>query len=280
MPNNELYIKVWNVTDGINEISSKAAASWSKLDEPLEIVFVESTENVLSAYSPCKIPIIKGKENILRYQICHANGNKSEEKVIIADTSNEVPELTIMLTPDEEVPSNEVKALLTNLYSSTTLEMTPYYFNDESSSSITEVTDEISLPKKEGNWFFTKDNYDNYNILNIKAPYLDNIAPAITLESSAGEGDGYAIEARITDENKCKIFMKFDNDYMDRLNLTDYFPLNIPEGEAVKWEADTPMGTGIYRIEKNRYRRGIKLKIYGVYKYDKDNPEIKVLIYL
>ncbi len=271
-PNSELYIKVWNVTDGINESSSKAAASWSKLDKPFETVFVENESSILSAYSPCKIPIIKGKENILRYQICHANGNKSEEKVIIADTSNEVPELTIMLTPDEEVPSNEVKALLTNLYSSTTLEMTPYYFNDESSSSITEVTDEISLPKKEGNWFFTKDNYDNYNILNIKAPYLDNIAPAITLKSSAGEGDGYAIEATITDENKCKIFMKFDNDYMERLNLTDYFPLNIPEGEAVKWEADTPMTTGIYRIEKTDIEGGIKLKIYGVYKYDKDNP--------
>jgi len=274
--NDEFYIKVWNATEGIDESESKDKATWTEIGTPYEPIFVDSAEEVLSAYDAGNIPLIKDKENIIHYQVSHANGNKSGESVLIIDTSGETPEITVSLSPDESIPSQEVTALVTNLSGSSSNGLTAYYFDGDESSSIEEATDEIELLKKDRNWFFTNNDYDNYNILDVKAPHLDKTPPSIVsknvIDETEGEGDGYAFNIIIEDENKCNVYLKFDDDYMGRLGLTEYFSIVIPEDESETWLSDTPSINGIYKVEKEDIDEGISLRIYGVYKYDKDNP--------
>lgn len=284
--NDEFFIKVWNATTsaGINEADGKAAAEWQPISGTstggFTALVMDSAADVLAAYGPGRIPVINNTDNILRYQICHANGIKSAEKVLLVNVSDETPELEVERTP-EDMPSTEVTATITRLSSATDLEMQAYYWNGDSGTVPEAVYGEKQLLQEDNNWFYTCNVYGNYAFLNVQAANLDIAAPVLNvLQQGAGEGQGYAISVLVEDKSPWELFMKFDGSYMGRLGMDGSFPLEVPATDGGVWTADAASPSGIYKIARDDLEVGSTgLTIFGVYLYDEGKPGIVSLPY-
>lgn len=271
--NNEFYIKVWNTTAGINEEESKNAAQWQPVGNigssggVFTALVVDSAGEIPDNYSQGIIPLINNTENILHYQLCHANGTLSGEKTLLAIVSDEAPELEVALSP-ENVPSREVTAKVTNVSSYSDFDLEVMYWDGLSVDPVQVEEDEINITNQ-ANWFYTSNIYGNYTILNKRADNLDTDNPELVgLPLTQGEGDGYYLLVSITEKSPWDLYMKFDDTYMARLGLSGYFPLEVPDaGET--WIADTPRMDGIYKISRqDNSDDDVELTIYGVYLYD------------
>lgn len=269
--NDEMYIKLWNASEGLDAQASKETAVWLPLkntsDSAFEVVAVDNAENLLRYYDTSKIPLINNGENVLYYQICHANGRVSGERTMIINISDEQPVLEVEFTPESE-PSQEVTAVVTKLLSALTPDMKAKYWNGNINDAPIDIEDKIDILQTDNNWFYTVNSYGNYIFLNKSADNLDTEGPVINTVQSTGEGEGFAIEISISDKNAFDLLLKYDNDYMSRLGIDGYFSVEIP-GADDTWTTDTVRKDGIYKIERTDDSDGtINLTIYGVYLHD------------
>lgn len=283
----EFFIKVWNATEGVDEEQSKANALWKNITTTADstagagfsALITDDIDEITASYSEGVIPVVNNMKNIIKYQICHANGIESNEKVLIADVSDEAPQLEVSLTPESQL-SKEVMAKVTGLYSPSDINLKVFYWTGDGHESPVDADTEadengnILLTQEDNNWFFTSNIYQNYTILNRQAANLDADGPELSATTFWQDGDMYRFVITIKDKNNWKLFMKFDDTYMTRLGLSDYFTLEIPEPEAI-WIADSPRPDGIYRIARTDSIDGtVNLDVTGVYLYDDDggNP--------
>ena len=289
--NDEFYIKVWNATEGVDEAQSKAAAVWRHIGDTADSTagpgftafIVDSAAEVITSYSAGVIPVISNTginktENIIKYQICHANGIESVEKVLLAEVSNDEPQLEVALTP-ESLPSKEVTAKVTRLYSPSTPDMKAFFWaggsavEPKTADEAADADGNIPLLQEDNNWFYASNIYGNYTILNKQAANLDAAAPVLTSTAFSQDGDMYQFSVTIKDKNPWDLFMKFDDAYMTRLGHSGYFRLEVPEPEAYEtertWTAGSPRPDGIYKIVRTDSPDGtVNLVVTGVYLYD------------
>ncbi len=284
--NNEFYIKVWNATEGIDEKQSKEQARWLHIEDTADsgsgagytALAVGSADEIVTSYSTGIIPVINNTENIIKYQLCHANGMKSVEKVLLAKVSDNTPVLEAALTP-ENLPASQVTARITRLYSPYDAKMQVFFWADGSMSdpadvgAVADPEGNITLQQVDNNWLYTSDIYGNYAIVNVSAPNLDADEPVIESAGFSQNGDMYQFSVTVRDKNFSELFMKFDDTYTERLGLMGYFRLEIPEpdisGTGGTWTADSPRSDGIYRIVRTDSSDGsVNLDITGVYMYD------------
>ncbi|HHY70635.1 MAG TPA: hypothetical protein GX519_03055, partial [Thermoanaerobacterales bacterium] len=267
--NEEMYIKLWNASQGVDTKDSKRVAKWlpvgNKSSNAFNVIIVDSAEDVISNYDGYNIPLINNEENIVYYQVCHANGESSGERVMLINVSDEKAELEVELT-SEDKPSQTVTATVTKLESISTPELEVMYWNG---TDTLKVIGDIDILQRDNNWFYTQNVYGNYTFLNKEAAQLDNEGPSISTSQDQSEGDGYAISVFIYDENPFELFFKFDDDYMSQLGLDGYFVLDIPQEDGV-WVEKNISKNGIYKIERRDTGSEIELIIYGVYLFDQN----------
>ncbi len=260
----EMYVRVWNASPGVDAVAGKAAAVWQPIGEAVAARVVESAGDIPGNYSAGVVPLINNTENVLYYQVCHANGIKSSERVLLANVRDELPELEVALTPD--APTAAVTAAVSRVSSVSSPDMKVFYW--DGTAAPVEVSGEVQISQADNNWFYTSNVYGNYIFLRKQAPQIDRIAPVLSTLQVTGEGDAYAVGVTISDKNACTLSMKFEDAYMARLGLSGYFPLELPEANGT-WVADSARPDGIYKIERSDYPDGtVGLTLYGVYLYD------------
>jgi hypothetical protein len=151
-----LHIKVWNATEGIDEAVSKAAATWvpikSECNDYYTARMVGSAEHVMAGYGYCVIPLIRGQENILNYQIVSSNGKSSEVRTLLVNVSDELAQLEIGLSPEaSEVSLTSASAFVEKLSSDTYSSMEAYCYDGINHIPVNEA---INITSNGDYWFY------------------------------------------------------------------------------------------------------------------------------
>lgn len=281
--NPDFYIKIWNATEGIDDEQSRASAHWQRIgtmaDEMAGAAFtvrvVGNADEVIGNYSPGVIPVIDNTDNIILFQLCHANGIKSDERTLLAKVSDKAPVLEYALTP--EIPSRQVDARVTRLHSESGDVIDAFFWEagimGDPEDVVADAEGNISLQQVENNWLYASNDYGNYAIVEIHAPNLDLVPPEAASGGFVQDGDMYRFSVTVRDKYFSELLMKFDDTYMERLKLSGYFRLEVPgpaeAGTEETWTADSPRSDGIYKIVRTDSHDGtINLDITGVYLYD------------
>ncbi len=297
------YIRVWNATGGVNEAQTMANATWydistGSFEKGYSVRFFNDALGVESA-TGAVLGLLPNRENIVRYQLAGANGKVSAVRTLAIEASDELPTLEMGLTPESSTVSlRSATAFIKKLESATMTEMTA-----KTVEAVPQVVASIghAITDSSTHAFYTTNVYGNFAFDKVRASFIDSTAPTTQSFTFAGDMNNknnlglYFYDNMPTDPSKTKFFIKFEADYMERLqklsgfevNPDGFIPITLPSIPAGQRYAEWTCGEntapgGIYKVGVNNDTArdnygGLPIQhsvfIYMDYLYDATKPQ-------
>ncbi len=302
----QTFIKVWNASAETIADTAPGSARWYDISsgaytKEYEISFFDTAGELKSAVlgdaAREGLGLIRNQENLVRYQIAGANGEASAVRTLLVEVSEELPVIEMELVPDySAVNLQSATAFIKKLESATMTEMTA-----KTAEAIPNAvgSDGYLITDNKPHDFYTVNTYGNFGFCTITAPFADSEKPETSIFWFQGDMN-YKNSLGITytdnmpaDPSQTKLFLKFEQAYMDRLralsgfevNSEGYMQVNLPKMD--KAAAGSTYGDwifageaapgGIYKVgvTKNTDNgSGVKYNIwlYMDYLYDDTKP--------
>jgi hypothetical protein len=294
------FIRVWNASSGINENIARDSATWfdisaGEYSKNYQISFFDSAavveSTVLGDAANAGLGLIRGMENMIHYQIAGVNGELSAVRTLVIEVSDELPTIEMGMTPDSSVKNiKSANIFVKELDSATLTELT--------AKTVEAVPQTVgsagyTITDNNAHVFYTVNVYGNFAFDEVTAPFVDSTNPSTSLFSFTGDMNGKNNLGIIFDDNmpadpsETKLYLKFEQAYMDRLKSISSFEVNpdgymqvtlpsIPSGQdGAEWTcgSNTAPG-GIYKIYvyKNMGTGNFGVWIYMDYLYDSTKP--------
>lgn len=288
-----MFIRVWNALAETIADTAPESARWYDISSgdftrDYEISFFDAADQlkftVLGDSARAGLGLIRNQENLIRYQIAGANGEASAVRTLLVEVSDELPAIEMELIPNSSaVNLQSAAALVRKLESATMTEM-----NVKTVESTPQIVGSqgYTITNNRTHAFYTVNAYGNFGFDEVTAPFVDSEKPEISIFWFQGDMN-YKNSLGVTytdnmpaDPSQTKLFLKFEQDYMDRLralsgfevNSEGYMQVNLPEIPAGKdyseWIfAGESASGGIYKVLVTKNDEAVSGARYNIWLY-------------
>ncbi|MEA4890063.1 MAG: hypothetical protein VB070_11425 [Clostridiaceae bacterium] len=285
-PMQDMYIKIWNTTDGVDAAACKAAADWKSIDNAVTdmdyqpIIIMNNAAGVLvqtNAWGD-SIPVVKNCDNILQYQIANSAGEISGIKTLIIHVSDQTPNLNVRLDSDGSKPVTSV-----TLYAADLSGKSRSIFYTQNGVNIDFPSDGLKVTENGTYNIYAINGYGNYSTQSVTVNWIDATAPSLSVADLPGGAQEFCLTATITDEKDpaaASLYLGFDDAYA----AIPGAPSGVVVPEAAgggEWQAAGADQGGIYYtntvIDTAAKTKTITVK--GVYRHDPSggSPAVRTL---
>lgn len=304
----QMFIKAWNASAETAENTAPAGARWYDIStgefaKEYQISFFNTADELKSAVlgdaDKAGLGLLRNTENVVHYQITGANGAASAVRTLLVEVSDELPDFEMELSPKTSaVNLQSATVFIKKLQSATMKEMVVRTVED---TPVTVDSEGYNIIDDKAYSFYTANAYGNYGFYTVTAPFVDSEKPMKnhTFATFGFDGDmngrnnlGLIYNDNLPeDPSRIKLFLKYEDAYMERLQTQNGLAVNpegymqvklpeIPSGEghiASKYDGETAPG-GIYQIyvtNETHFYDGDKFNIllYMDYLYDSSKAE-------
>ena len=289
----DLFIKVWNASDGLSQAeidAGRIAAKWvplsTKCDLGLRTVVVGDKAGLAANYvdplgAPL-VPLLHGTENILNYQVASSSGKTSDIRTLFVTVTDEKAEFEVAIDPQSsDKVLDHTTASVTKLKSQTFDSLSAYYWDG---AQAVPVSESIKLTRSGTHAFFATNAFGNYTFLEKYVDFVDGTAPTISDAFSGMFNDHFELKYIISDNylpggklpKGFSLYLRFDDAYNQALGYDpgQFVRIDLPDYTGdVSGRTKTatgPSGAGIYEVTASPVAGGSEVLIVlkGVFKYD------------